>query len=133
MLWQTFLWNMRVAWVEKSSRVMIAKIQDPLHCKFPKWNKLPWAQPVSVLRDKLCKVVMKCKKIFNFWALFLKTYIFEIVTFFSCPVLSNHFNFSVVVLIYISNRYYHNWKSVFFSQPQLGRQVRSSQAFSLSI
>ena len=44
---------------------------------------------VSILRAKLWKLKMECKNgmFFNFWALFLKMHIFEIVTFLSRLVL----------------------------------------------
>ena len=54
------------------------------------------AQPVSISRAKLWKVVVKCEIVifFNFWA-FLKMYIFEVATL---PIQSTKF-FSVVVWI----------------------------------
>lgn len=44
---------------------------------------------VSILRAKLWKLKMECKNgmFFNFWVLFLKMHIFEIVTFLSRLVL----------------------------------------------
>ena len=38
--------------------------------------------------------------LFNFWALLLKMYIFEVVKFFLAYLLSNQLNFSVLVHIY---------------------------------
>ena len=40
------------------------------------------AQPVSIFREKLWKVVVKCEivKFFNAWV-FLKLYIFEVATY----------------------------------------------------
>ena len=60
------------------------------------------AQLVSILRVTLQGVVMRRKMCFYFWALLLKMYIFEVVTFFSCLVViqsTQFFNGSVVVNI----------------------------------
>ena len=53
------------------------------------------AQPASSLRAKLWKVVMKCKivMVFNFGAIYLKIYIFEVVIFCLTLQLSNQPNF----------------------------------------
>ena len=52
------------------------------------------AQPVSILRAKFWKVVMKCKKyFFNAFVLFLKMYLSEVATFFLALYLSSHLSF----------------------------------------
>ena len=108
------------------------------------------AQLASIIRAKLWKVVIVSRNnmFSNFWALFLKMYTFEVVTFFSrLSCLSNQLTFSVVVRIYkihlfggafvvpLSNHSFDNWKKEFFLfswQPLLGKQIYSWQSNSLS-
>ena len=70
------------------------------------------------------KIVM----LFNFWTLVLKIYIFE-VAFYLSNCLSSQLSFLVVFCIYnihvfneafspLSNRFYDNWKNVFFLFPR---------------
>ena len=59
------------------------------------------AQPISIFRAKLWKVVTNCKNsvFFNFQALFVKMFIFEVATFF-LACLYNQLNFSVALRMY---------------------------------
>ena len=88
---------------------------------------------------------MKCKNntFFNFWALFLKMYIFEAVAFFSRLVLiqsTQVFSASKVMILMkyfpSSNCCYDNWKSDIFvvpRKPLLRRRIVLSESYSLSI